>query len=53
MNSFSRNFDTQRIVIMNIEMQLRKHYQRISLQVKMAVDSWLDKKTSPYRDLRK
>jgi len=53
MVSFSNNFDTQRILMMNIEMRIRKNYRRISTKTITALERWLDKKTAPYGGFKK
>ncbi|SCY10286.1 hypothetical protein SAMN05192588_1164 [Nonlabens sp. Hel1_33_55] len=53
MVSFSNNFDDHRIMLVNIEMQVRKKYRRISTQIRDAADKWLDKKTAPYGGFKK
>jgi len=51
--SFSNNFDSQRIFLMNIEMRIRKNYQSISTRLITSIERWLDKKTSPYGGFKK
>ncbi|WP_262491938.1 hypothetical protein [Nonlabens sp. YIK11] len=36
--------------MINIELRIRKHYQRIIIKTITAIDKWLDHKTSPYSD---
>jgi hypothetical protein len=53
MNSFSRRLTPHKIILLTAEVQMRKNYQRISARTKIAVERWLDKKTSPYGDFTK
>ena len=53
MNSLSKNLTTHRILLLTVEVQLRKKYRRVSTKTRVALERWLDKKTSPYGDFTK
>ncbi|BAO56500.1 hypothetical protein [Nonlabens marinus] len=50
MSSLFKNLDDCKILLFNIDARLRNQHRQFISSARLALEQWIDKKTSPYGD---